>query len=134
MNYFKRLQGASVSNTSQLGKGTLSTSGSVAISRGQFARNQIQQQEGNQGPYKLTGSQGEQFIIILSGTEKVWLDGQLLQRGIEDDYIIDYNTGEIIFTNKRLITKDSRIIIEFEYSDQNYLRSFLCWECRVQTR
>ena len=124
MNYFKRLQGASVSNTSKLGKGTLSTSGSIAISRGQFARNQIQQQEGNQGPYRLVGNQGELFIIILSGTEKAWLDGQLLQRGIEDDYIIDYNTGEIIFTNKRLITKDSRIIVEFEYSDQNYLRSF----------
>ncbi len=124
MNYFKRLQGATVKHSNPLGKGTLSTNGSVAISRGQFARNQIQQQEGNQGPYRLVGNQGELFIIILSGTEKVWLDGQLMQRGIEDDYIIDYNTGEITFTNKRLITKDSRIIIEFEYSDLNYLRSF----------
>lgn len=124
MNYFKRLQGATFSNVSKIGKGQLNTSASIAISRGQFARNQIQQQEGNQGPYKLLGSQGEQFIIILAGTEKVYLDGQLLQRGIEYDYIIDYNRGEITFTNKRLITKDSRIIVEFEYNDQNYLRSF----------
>lgn len=124
MNYFKRLQGATVSNVSNVGKGKLRTSGSVAISRGQFARNQIQQQEGNQGPYRLLGANGEQFIIILAGTERVWLDGQIMQRGIEDDYIIDYNRGEITFTNKRLITKDSRIIVEFEYSDQNYLRSF----------
>lgn len=124
MNYFKRLQGATFSNQSALGKGKLNTSASVAISRGQFARNQIQQQEGNQGPYKLLGAQGEQFIIVLAGTEKVFLDGQLMQRGIEYDYIIDYNRGEITFTNKHLITKDSRVIIEFEYSDQSYLRSF----------
>ncbi len=124
MNYFKRLQGATFSNQSTLGKGKLNTSASIAVSRGQFTRNQIQQLEGNQGPYKLLGAQGEQFIIVLAGTEKVFLDGQLMQRGIEYDYVVDYNRGEIIFTNKRLITKDSRIIIEFEYSDQSYLRSF----------
>jgi hypothetical protein len=124
MNYFKRLQGATFSNQSNIGKGKIISNASVAISRGQFARNQIQQQEGNQGPYKLLGVQGEQFIIVLAGTEKVFLDGQLMQRGIEYDYIIDYNRGEITFTNRRLITKDSRIIIEFEYSDQSYLRSF----------
>ncbi len=123
MNYFKKLQGATFSNQSSLGKGLLQTDASVAIARGQFARNTISGEEGNQGPYKLRGSQGERFIIILSGTEKVWLDGQLLQRGLEEDYIIDYNRGELTFTNRRLITKDSRIIIEFDYSDQNYLRS-----------
>ena len=125
MNYFKKLQGATYSNTTKLfdEKGTLNSSASIAISRGQFARNNVIQQEGNQGPYKLQGNSGEQFIIILAGTEKVFLDGQLLKRGIEEDYIIDYNRGEVSFTNKRLITKDSRIIVEFEYSDQNFNRT-----------
>ncbi len=123
MTYFKKLQGATASNLSQLGRGTLQTEASVAIARGQFTRNVLQQQEGNQGPYKLQGGRNERFIIVLSGTERVYLDGRLLRRGLEEDYIIDYNRGEITFTNKILITKDSRIVVEFEYSDQNYLRS-----------
>ncbi len=124
MNYFKRLQGLSFhAQSPDKGKGVWQGNASIAISRGQFARNQIQQQEGNQGPYRLRGNAGETFIIVLAGTEKVWLDGQLMERGIETDYVIDYNRGEITFTSRRLITKDSRIIVEFEYADQRYLRS-----------
>ncbi|MCB0552598.1 MAG: hypothetical protein KDD02_03525 [Phaeodactylibacter sp.] len=123
MNYFKKLQGATFSNRLELGEGYLSSSASVAISRGQFTRNLITALEGNQGPYKLRGAEGERFIIVLAGTEKVFLDGALLSRGLEEDYIVDYNRGEVTFTNKRLITKDSRIVVEFEYSDQSYVRA-----------
>jgi hypothetical protein len=124
MNYYKRLQGATYSTTLDvLERGQLFAEGSVAIARGKFARNIINQQEGNQGPYRLRGNEGERFIIVLAGTEKVFFNGVLLQRGIELDYIIDYNRGEITFTNRRLITKDSRIVVEFEYSVQNYLRT-----------
>lgn len=123
MNYFKKLQGATFSNRLQLGEGSLSSTASLALSRGQFTRNLITALEGNQGPYKLRGAEGERFIIVLAGTEKVFLDGQLLARGLEEDYIIDYNRGELTFTNKRLITKDSRIVVEFEYSDQSYVRA-----------
>ncbi len=124
MQYNKKLQGATFNTSTSLGEQTnFSAGGSVAISRGQFSRNQIAQQEGNQGPYKLRGSQGELIIIVLAGTEKVWLDGALLTRGLEADYTIDYNLGEILFTHRRLITKDSRIIVEFEYADQSYVRT-----------
>ncbi len=124
INYFKKLQGATFFNNTQLDeRSSLSTKASVAIARGKFSRNEFVGQEGNQGPYRLRGENDEAFIIVLAGTEKVYMDGERLQRGLEYDYVIDYNRGDITFTNKRLITKDIRIIVEFEYSNQQYLRS-----------
>lgn len=124
LKYFKKLEGATF-NTTRLDDqgGQWSNKASVAIARGQFRRQQLVTQEGNQGPYKLQGSSGERFIIVLAGTEKILLDGQALQRGRDADYTIDYNQGEVTFTTRRLITKDSRITVEFEYADQRYLRS-----------
>lgn len=124
MNYFKRTQGAYVSNTFKDKKGfTHTTQAAGAVAKGRSARNSFEGLEGNQGPYRLTGNNGEQFIIILSGTERVYIDGQLLLRGQDNDYVVDYNTSELTFTTKRLITRYSRIVVEFEYSDKVFGRS-----------
>ncbi|MBI5915298.1 MAG: hypothetical protein HY842_07970 [Bacteroidetes bacterium] len=137
MNYFKKLQGATFSRQWAVGGGQpnprnpqsairnpkLDTRASVAIARGKFARNTIAAQEGNQGPYRLEGAEGERFIIVLAGTEKVFVDGQLMQRGLDADYVIDYNASHLSFTNRRLITKDRRIVVEFDYNVQDYQRS-----------
>lgn len=129
INYFKKLKGLSVSQNIEDQKfGSWNNKASAAISRGKFARNILEVREGNQGPYKLTGNDGERFLIVLSGTEKVYFDGQLMKRGLENDYVIYYDRAEIVFTTNRLITKDSRIIVEFEYADQKYLRSLYQFE------
>ncbi|MEZ4926570.1 MAG: hypothetical protein R3A50_09855 [Saprospiraceae bacterium] len=126
-NYFKRLQGGMFQSSFLQKEDSINVRAAAAVSRGKFSRQIIQGQEGNQGPYRLQGAEGERFIIVLAGTEKVYIDGQLMQRGLEDDYVVDYNLGEVVFTAHRLISKDSRIIIEFEYAVQSYLRSTIAF-------
>ena len=139
-NYFKKLQGGTFSNTTDFiwrnpfnkftnksltkpQTASISSRVSAAVARGKFARSVLPVSEGNQGPFRLLATEGIAFFIVLSGTEKVFFDGQLMVRGEENDYVIDYNRGDILFTPKRLVTKDSRIVVEFEYADQSYLRT-----------
>jgi len=122
LNFNKKVQGLSANfNFGNEGNRT-SAFASAALVRGQYARSNFIGQEGNQGPYKLRGSNGELFILIISGSERVYVNGILLKRGENNDYIIDYNAGEITFTSLFPVTSEMRINIEYQFTDRNYTR------------
>ena len=124
LRYYKNVQGAQFKVDYNLANGfKAQTSLAGSVAKGRFASTNINPIEGVLGPYRVNGPQNQRFLIILAGSEKVFIDGEQKTRGFENDYIIDYNLGEITFTNKVLITQFTRIRVDFEFSDQNYTRS-----------
>ncbi len=104
--------------------------GSAAVVRGQYREMQFTGEDGVQGPYRLTGAENESFIIVLAGSERVYINGERMARGEENDYIIDYGLGEITFTSNRIITDHSRIAVDFQYLRDAYTRSVVAAEAQ----
>ncbi len=122
LNFNKKVQGLSTHFTFGGEENKTEIFAAGALVRGQYAKSSFTGQEGNQGPYKLKGNNGELFVLVISGSEKVYVNGILRKRGENNDYIIDYNAGEITFTSLFPITSEMRIVIEYQYSDRSYTR------------
>ncbi len=126
--FTQKVQGAAI-NTQSLASSTGLSEGDVAafgaVSRGQFRTQDIEPIDGVQGPYRLRGRNGEETIIVIAGSERVYLDGERLTRGRTEDYVIDYTQAEITFTPDRLITDDRRITVEFQYSTTQFTRTLM---------
>ena len=100
---------------------------SGAIVRGKFASFKFIGKEGNQGPYRIFGPNQGTYVIIISGSDILYLNGIALERGEDKDYVIDYNTAEIQFNTTFPISSDMRFNIDYQYSERNYTR-FVTYE------
>ena len=94
----------------------------AAFSGGVFNSVRIEGIDGLQGPYRLSGRGGES-VIILAGTETVYLDGRKLQRGARADYTINYLEGTLNFTERNLIGSESRIEVDYEYGSTSFKKA-----------
>ncbi len=95
------------------------------IAKGRFRTASFFGREGVQGPYELLDARRFNGVIILPGTETVYLDGRELKRGSENDYTIDYNRGTLTFTEKVSITRDSEIAVDYQMGEDEYERTTL---------
>ena len=84
-----------------------------AIPKGQSTSLVLRGEEGR-SEYRLTVD--GQFVIVKAGSEIVWLNGERMRRGENNDYIIrEYGDPIVEFNSKHLITSNDVIRIDFEY-------------------
>lgn len=97
--------------------------GGYASPKGSFGRVELAGVDGSQGPYVLAPD--ARAAQIVPGSEEVYLNGSRMVRGWDADYTIDYSTGELLFTNRRVIDRLSRIEATFQYVTGDYSRAIV---------
>ncbi|MBP5682147.1 MAG: hypothetical protein J6X05_02745 [Bacteroidales bacterium] len=133
--FSKKIKGLEFITVNGLNNGdTIAAHTDFAATKGKFRRQHFFGKDNSQGPYYLTGNDSTTSVIVLIGTEKVFLDGNILIRGEEADYQIDYNAGCITFNIKHIITSQSSIVVDFEYSETQYNNYFIYAETQYQHR
>jgi hypothetical protein len=117
---FGTLKRRAIGGQAAAGFGPAEVSAGYARPKGAFARLTFDGIDGIQGPYVLAADRRSAQIV--PGSEEVYLDGIPMTRGWDQDYTIDYSTGELVFTNRRIITRLSRIEASFQYVTEDYAR------------
>ncbi len=85
----------------------------TAIPKGQSTSLVLRGEEGR-SEYRLTVD--GQYVLVKAGSEIVWLNGERMRRGENNDYIIrEYGDPIVEFNSKHLITSNDVIRIDFEY-------------------
>ena len=88
-----------------------------ALPKGQSTSKVIRGEEGR-SEYRLDVN--NQFVIVKAGSEIVWLNGEKMRRGENNDYIIrEYGDPIIEFNSKHLITSNDVIRVDFEYTPED---------------
>ena len=82
LNFEKQVSGLEVG--AKYGK-DLNAKFSGAIVRGRFSVFDFVGSEGNQGPYKIYGTNNESAIIMVEGSERVFVNGVVIEKGENKD-------------------------------------------------
>jgi len=106
--------------------------GGYASPKGLFGRVELAGIDGSQGPYVLAPD--GRAAQVVPGSEEVYLNGSRMVRGWDADYTIDYSTGEVLFTNRRVIDQLSRIEATFQYVTGDYSRAVVVGGANVGVR
>lgn len=121
INFRKQIMGISA----EASYGRMVSQAGIGITLGKHYSMELPVQAGVSGPYRLNGAGQEQFITIVPGSERVMLDGKILSAGSDKDYTIDYFTSEISFNTTIVFFPNSRVFVEYEYTNQSYSRRLL---------
>ncbi len=109
----KMLEGAQAHGEFNVGGFTLLG----AVSRGQTSSVTLPGVEG-QNEYRI--SVDGRYIVMIADSETVWLNGEKMRRGEENDYVIrEYGDPIVEFTNKHLITGNDVIVVDFEFIEED---------------
>jgi hypothetical protein len=125
LRFTKKVSGLAVEAT--LKPDRMKASASGAVVKGRFFQYKFNGQESNQGPYRIKGPNGQEFVLIVAGSEVVYVNGVALKRGENNDYVLDYNAAQITFNSTFPITANIRIVIEYQFTDRNFTR-FISYE------
>jgi hypothetical protein len=96
---------------------------SGAASRSQYESVEMEGSEGISGPYVIFAGDGQRAEVV-KGSERVWVDGQSMTRGVNADYTIDYNLSEIQFSPRHMIRDQARIVVDYEAINSDDDRQF----------
>jgi hypothetical protein len=117
--YERQLEGIRVTGHTERGNANVA----AATIPGVYQSIDIAGVEGKQGPYLLRPAGASLDAAVVAGTERVWLDGELLVRGEDRDYLIDYAASTLTFTGRRVVNQASRITVDCQISTQPYRRN-----------
>lgn len=107
--YRRQLQGVQVSGE----RDGYRFEGFGAVARGRRVSGRIAALHGFQGPYRIGTSSG----VLAAGSERVYVDGRPLRRGEGQDYVIDYDRGQVTFTASQPITGETQITVDAKSLD-----------------
>jgi hypothetical protein len=120
LGYQRKLTGL---NASYSNRGNV-LRGAAAFFPGEYRSITIAGRDGRLGPYYLTDVGGRQGAQVLPGSERIYIDGALQNRGPQNDYEIDYEAGTIQFSPSKVIRDETRITIDYEVAREEYSRGF----------